>query len=111
MKSGLLASSSNAPTICLSYGESLVFRAMGDASTLLRNIRASQLPLLIVIVGQRPATEALTRILNQSKKRPSPARFGRYLDFIAAGRGLPTVISPRQARNPAVSYTHLTLPT
>src|ERR1700722_2285024 len=103
MNSGPLAPSSNAPAICSSYGSSygvsLICLAMGDASTLLRNIRASRHSLLIILVGialffflsaYPPAAEPLTRISNRSKKRQSPARFRRYLDFIAALRTLST---------------------
>src|ERR1700733_3046166 len=45
---------------------------------------------LSFLSAERPAAEPLTRISNRSKKRQSPARFRRYLDFIAALRTLST---------------------
>src|SRR4029453_10132795 len=50
--------------------------------------------LIVLVVQQRPATEALPRILNQSKKRQSPARFGRYLGLIEAQwRNAPALVA------------------
>jgi hypothetical protein len=40
------------------------------------------------VVDQAARYEALNRIANPSKKRQSAARFGRYLDFIAAQRAI-----------------------
>jgi hypothetical protein len=51
-----------------------------------------------VFVNQAPRYEFHNRISNRTKKRPSPARFGRYLDFIEAQRRLPTGIFAGQGR-------------
>jgi hypothetical protein len=44
----------------------------------------------LFLPAKHPANQLSRRISNPSKKRRSLARFGRYLDFIAAKSRLPT---------------------
>src|SRR5260370_22022838 len=53
-----------------------------------RHSRASRHQLLVVIATKCPVNEALILIANWPKRRPSPARFGRNLDLIAASARL-----------------------
>src|SRR6266480_2676449 len=50
--------------------------------------------LLFLLSRSAPLLKPLPRILNQSKKRQSPARFGRYLGLIAAQeRNAPALVA------------------
>src|SRR5665647_1465523 len=97
MNPGSLGSSSYAPPISSSYGVKLVLRAMVMPPRYYATWGRLGSVSCCYCRPSAPATEPLTRILNQTKKRPSPARFGRYLDFIAAHSGPPTDISLSQS--------------